>query len=56
MQEVNRKFAHMDAGAILAARKLPSGELVLITDSVASKSRIQEKANGWLQMVGKDAK
>lgn len=46
----------LESGQILAARRLPNGDLILTADSIANKIKIQEKANAWIQVIGHNAK
>jgi hypothetical protein len=55
IRDVNNEFARFNIGRILNARKLQSGDLVLLADSSDTKRRAEAKKEEWLDAIGMGA-
>jgi hypothetical protein len=55
VKDVNNEFARFGIGRILSARKLQSGDLILLADSSDTKRRAEAKKDEWLEAVGTGA-
>jgi hypothetical protein len=55
VRDVNNEFARFGIGRILSARKLQSGDLILLADSSDTKRRAEAKKDEWLEAVGTGA-
>jgi hypothetical protein len=55
VRDVNNEFARFGIGRILSARKLQSGDLILLADSSDTKRRAEAKKDEWLEAIGTGA-
>ncbi len=54
VEEINKKKSQEVSGKVLAARRLPSGDVVITTNTEKAKEQLEQDSS-WLAAVGKEA-
>jgi hypothetical protein len=55
VKDLNHKLCELKAGQILGARRLQSGDLVLMADSADTKKRAEACKEDWIGLIGRKA-